>query len=159
MKKMVGKLQDVVSGGSLTNNTQGGNYNNTGSNINIEAGDNQKNASSLNSPAATLENSQADTKGNQANANSTQSKSDKSPFKSEEDAKKWIDEANKALEDAKVELRFKFHKEVGMFSVAVINQNTDEVIKELPPEDMVKNMIKGKIWMDAFIGTLVDENA
>jgi uncharacterized FlaG/YvyC family protein len=46
-----------------------------------------------------------------------------------------------------------------MFSVALVDKDTNEVIKELPPEEMVKNFVKGKIWMDAFIGTFIDESA
>jgi flagellar protein FlaG len=159
MKKMVGKLDGVLGGA----NTQGGSYNNnTGSNVTTNTGDNQQILSSLDSPAATLEKSQSDTKGNQtnanANANGTQ-KDSETPKVKKDDLKKMIDETNKELERSNISLRFKFHEEVGVFSVAVVNMNTDEVIKELPPEEMVKNMIKGKIWMDAFIGTLIDESA
>lgn len=68
-------------------------------------------------------------------------------------------ELNKLMSRINANLQFNYHKEAGMFSVALVDKETNEVIKELPPEEMVKNIVKGKIWMDAFIGTFVDESA
>lgn len=42
-----------------------------------------------------------------------------------------------------------------MMSVSMINKKTDEVIKELPPEEMIDNIKKAREWIGAFL----DKNA
>ena len=77
----------------------------------------------------------------------------------EDTLKNITQELNKLMSKINANLEFNYHKEAGMFSVALVDKETNEVIKELPPEEMVKNIVKGKIWMDAFIGTIVDTTA
>ena len=69
----------------------------------------------------------------------------------EKSTKKVTEELNKAMERANSNLEFKYHKEVNMMSVAVVDKSSGKVIKELPPEEMVNNMIKSKIWIGAFL--------
>ena len=69
----------------------------------------------------------------------------------EKSVKNMTEEFNKALERANSNLEFKYHKEVNMMSVAVVDKDSGKVIKELPPEEMVNNMIKSKIWICAFL--------
>lgn len=69
----------------------------------------------------------------------------------EKDVKHMTEELNKAMERANSNLSFKYHKEVNMMSVAVVDKESGKVIKELPPEEMVNNMIKSKIWIGAFL--------
>ena len=69
----------------------------------------------------------------------------------EESTKNMTEELNKAMERANSNLEFKYHKEVNMMSVAVVDKQSGEVIKELPPEEMVNNIIKSKIWIGAFL--------
>ncbi|MBQ7197919.1 MAG: flagellar protein FlaG, partial [Selenomonadaceae bacterium] len=69
----------------------------------------------------------------------------------EKSVKNMTEEFNKALERANSNLEFKYHKEVNMMSVAVVDKDSGKVIKELPPEEMVNNMIKSKIWIGAFL--------
>ena len=69
----------------------------------------------------------------------------------EESTKNMTEELNKAMERANSNLEFKYHKEVNMMSVAVVDKTSGKVIKELPPEEMVNNMIKSKIWIGAFL--------
>lgn len=69
----------------------------------------------------------------------------------EDDVKNMTQEFNKAMERANSNLEFKYHKEVNMMSVAVVDKTSGKVIKELPPEEMVNNMIKSKIWIGAFL--------
>lgn len=40
-------------------------------------------------------------------------------------------------------------------SVKLVDKKTGKVLSEVPPEDMIKHMIKAKEWLGAFI----DENA
>lgn len=65
--------------------------------------------------------------------------------------KNMTEELNKAMERANSNLEFKYHKEVNMMSVAVVDKTSGKVIKELPPEEMVNNIIKNKIWIGAFL--------
>lgn len=69
----------------------------------------------------------------------------------EKSTKKVVEELNKAMERANSNLEFKYHKDVNMMSVAVVDKTSGKVIKELPPEEMVNNMIKSKIWIGAFL--------
>ena len=69
----------------------------------------------------------------------------------EESVSNMTKELNKAMERANSNLEFKYHKEVNMMSVAVVDKTSGKVIKELPPEEMVNNMIKSKIWIGAFL--------
>jgi flagellar protein FlaG len=77
----------------------------------------------------------------------------------EEGLKNIVEELNKMMSKYNANLEFSYHKEAGMFSVALVDKSTKEVIKELPPEEMLRDIEKAKIWMDAFIGTFVDEKA
>lgn len=65
------------------------------------------------------------------------------------------DELNELMEKINCDIAFKYHKEVNMMSVSMINKKTDEVIKELPPEEMIDNIKKAREWIGAFL----DKNA
>ena len=70
-------------------------------------------------------------------------------------APEFVSEMTKELNDLmsklNCDLEFKYHQEVGVMSVQMIDKKTKEVIKEYPPEDMVKGMIKAKDWLGAFL--------
>lgn len=156
---MVGKLQDVVSAAVVVNAAE--RYNATS-----REGAGQP-AQNFNSPAATVDTqtrfvvdgnsiqTDADAKKNAADDVDVQLKQ---PV-DEKTLANITQELNKLMSRINANLQFNYHKEAGMFSVALVDKETNEVIKELPPEEMVKNIVKGKIWMDAFIGTFVDESA
>ncbi|MBQ1913672.1 MAG: flagellar protein FlaG [Selenomonadaceae bacterium] len=65
------------------------------------------------------------------------------------------DELNELMEKINCDIAFKYHKEVNMMSVSMINKKTEEVIKELPPEEMIDNIKKAREWIGAFL----DKNA
>ena len=158
---MVGKLQDVVAAAVVVNAAE--KYNATSN-----RGSANQNASAFDAPAATVENSQSrlvmDVKGIQTDADSLKKTDDdvnvqlKQPV-NEDTVQKITQELNEVMRNANANLHFNYHQEAGMFSVALVDKDTNEVIKELPPEEMVKNIVKGRIWMDAFIGTFIDESA
>jgi len=64
-------------------------------------------------------------------------------------------ELNELMEKINCDLAFTYHKEVDVMSVSMINKKTDEVIKELPPEEMIENIKKAREWIGAFL----DKNA
>ena len=77
------------------------------------------------------------------------------PPMDEEAVSNMTDELNELMDKINCNLEFKYNKDVGVMSVKMIDKSTEEVIKEFPPEEMVKNMVKAKEWIGAFL----DRNA
>ena len=167
---MVGKLQDVVSAAVVVGAAE---------KVNVGSSRDSASQSTANfdTPAATVETqsrfvidgksitTDADNK-IKADADNTAKR--KQPDEADVQLKQPIDEKaldnitqelNKLMSKINANLHFNYHQEAGVMSVRLVDKETNEVIKELPPEEMVKNMVKSKIWMDAFIGTFVDESA
>ncbi|HCC06922.1 MAG TPA: hypothetical protein DEP72_01970 [Clostridiales bacterium] len=70
--------------------------------------------------------------------------------------KSWmeaVETANKKLEGANTEFRFSVHEATNQVSVKVLNKDTGEVIREIPPEKIL-DMV-AKMWEMA--GIFVDE--
>ena len=162
MDIMVGKPQDVVSAAVVVGATERANTRTAA----------QPSSSALDAPAATVENSQAQTHfviGNQGTAaenNQNQQQEDAADdiqIKPGSIDQKALDnitqELNQLMSRINANLQFNYHEEVGVMSIRMVDKETNEVIKELPPEDMIKNMVKSKIWLGAVIGTFVDKSA
>ncbi len=66
---------------------------------------------------------------------------------------KTIERANKALEGRSTTFEFSVHKDTSLISIKVLDKDTGEVIREIPP-DKTLDMVK-KMWELA--GMLVDE--
>jgi flagellar protein FlaG len=67
--------------------------------------------------------------------------------------KQELDKIIKALEGAKTNLKFSVHEDADQIIVKVINSETEEVIREIPPEkivDMIAKMMKQ-------VGLLIDQ--
>ena len=64
-------------------------------------------------------------------------------------------ELNELMDKINCDISFKYHKDVDMMSVSMVDKKTDEVIKELPPEEMIENIKKAREWIGAFL----DKNA
>ena len=60
-------------------------------------------------------------------------------------------ELNELMSKLNCDLEFKYHKEVDVMSVKMVDKNTKEVIKEFPPEEMVEGMMKAQKWLGAFL--------
>ena len=60
-------------------------------------------------------------------------------------------ELNELMSKLNCDLEFKYHKEVDVMSVKMVDKNTKEVIKEFPPEEMVEGMIKAQKWLGALL--------
>ncbi|ULL19441.1 flagellar biosynthesis protein FlaG [Paenibacillus sp. H1-7] len=72
---------------------------------------------------------------------------------SDEQLIKAIERAIKSVEGAATSLQFSVHKETKQILVKVLNQETGEIIREIPPE---KNLdMLAKIWERA--GIIIDE--
>lgn len=66
-----------------------------------------------------------------------------------------VESINDAVEHINRALRFQIHEDTQRMMVRVINVNTDEVIKELPPEDVLDTVAR----IREMIGLLIDERA
>ncbi|MGG1238067.1 flagellar protein FlaG [Bacillus sonorensis] len=66
---------------------------------------------------------------------------------------KTVQGANKLLEPSQVHLQFDLHEKLGEYYVKVVDNQTDEVIREIPPKE----------WLDfyaamaEFMGLIVDK--
>ena len=72
----------------------------------------------------------------------------------EETVSLMTEQLNELMDKINCNLEFKYNKEVNLMTIKMIDKKTQEVIKEVPPEEMIENMIKAKDWLGAFI----DEN-
>ncbi len=73
----------------------------------------------------------------------------------EESVSYMMQELNELMSKINCNLQFQYHKEVNMMSVRMLDKKTHEVIKEVPPEDMLDQMAKAREWLGAFL----DKNA
>lgn len=65
------------------------------------------------------------------------------------------EELNKLMSRINCNLRFQYHKEVDVMSVKMLDKKTGDVLKEVPPEALIKHMIKAKDWLGAFLDKTV----
>ena len=73
----------------------------------------------------------------------------------EETVSYMMQELNELMSKINCNLEFQYHKEVNMMSVRMLDKKTHEVIKEVPPEEMLDQMAKAREWLGAFL----DKNA
>ena len=64
-------------------------------------------------------------------------------------------ELNELMSKINCNLEFQYHKDVNLMSVRMLDKKTHEVLKEVPPEEMLDQMAKAREWLGAFL----DKNA
>lgn len=64
-----------------------------------------------------------------------------------------VEAGNEVLKMVNRHIEFNIHEETGRTFVKVINQDTQEVIREIPPEEMLDML--ARMWK--YVGILVDE--
>jgi len=64
-----------------------------------------------------------------------------------------VEQANQTMEIYRVNLHFKIHEESGEFLIQVINSQTKEVIREIPPEWILDRVA----YFKKMIGVIIDE--
>ena len=69
----------------------------------------------------------------------------------EETVSYMMQELNELMSKINCNLQFQYHKEVNMMSVRMLDKKTHEVLKEVPPEDMLDQMAKAREWLGAFL--------
>ena len=142
---MIGRVNDVVSGavviGAMTQDNAAG-----------TAAQRQEQSGAL-APAESLRDNQQDEEMGVQEAVEANAQKKEEP--NEEDMQQMMKELNELMSRINCNLEFSYHKEVNVMSVKMIDKATNEVIKELPPEEMIDNMIQAKDWIGAFL----DKNA
>ena len=58
---------------------------------------------------------------------------------------------NELMSQMNCDLEFKYYEKLDRLSIKMVNPKTQKVIKEFPPEDMLKTMIKTKEWLGVFL--------
>lgn len=64
-------------------------------------------------------------------------------------------ELNKLMREINCDIEFQYSQEANLMTVRMVDKETKEVLREYPPEDMIKGMIKARDWLGAFL----DKNA
>jgi flagellar protein FlaG len=70
-----------------------------------------------------------------------------------------VDTVNKAMDISTYHLEFKLHKESGRYQVKMVDNDTAEVIRVIPTQDVLEFSAKVKKMLDKMIGLLVDKLA
>jgi flagellar protein FlaG len=145
---MIGKVQDVVSAAAVFGAVTQSGSSTAASNDRARQEQDVQQAETVQGAAA-----QEEEKGVQdaiRESAGTDEESQQKQF-SEEDMSDMMKELNELMDRINCNLQFKYHKEVNVMSVKMIDKQTKEVIKEMPPEEMVEHMIQAKEWLGAFI--------
>lgn len=92
-----------------------------------------------------------------AKEKSAENRSDSAPNNKQsmdgEQAESLVSQLNETVEPLRTNLKFELHDKLGDYYVKVVNRETDEVIREIPPE----KMLDMHAAMAEFMGFLVDE--
>lgn len=148
---MIGKVQDM-----LTTAIVAGAAEKTGADNAAVSGANANEGAAVKSAtdAASADN-QVNANENAQNAGSKDSQGKDDQKMDEKSVSYMTEELNKLMSRINANLEFQYHKEVNTMSVKMMDRKTGEVLKEIPPEEMIKHMIKTKDWLGAFL----DKNA
>jgi len=71
----------------------------------------------------------------------------------EEDVKESVSDINEIVKKVKEDLAFKIHDETDKLMVQIVDLKTQEVIKEMPPEEMLDLQAR----IHRMVGLLIDE--
>lgn len=82
-------------------------------------------------------------------------KSDKTKEINEADVKKATEKVNKLFEDKNTHVEYEFHGKSKRMSIKIIDNNTKEVVKEIPPKKLIDMVDK----LCELAGLVMDEKA
>ena len=150
---MVGKLQDFVAASVVV-----GAVEKVGRNAKNVQSSPSSDVASVNKVGESETKFVVDTQGMQAEEeNFFQQDEEKSEFHlepgtlDEESVDFMTKELNKLMSEINCNIEFTYHQDANMMSVKMVDKETQEVIKELPPEEMIENMMKARDWLGAFL--------
>ena len=146
---MIGKVQDMVTAAIVVGAADKVSSDNSAvstQNANAQQG--------LASDSSTVSAAQQIQPTNQADTDSQdkQKKKDKDDQQLDEKSVNLMTkELNALMSRINCDLEFSYNKEVNVMSVKMIDRKTQEVLKEMPPESMIKHMMAAKDWLGAFL--------
>ena len=146
---MIGKVQDMVTAAIVV-----GAADKVSSDNSAVSTQNANSQQGIASDMSQVSASQQIQQTNQANTDSKnkQDKKDKDNQQMDEKSVNLMTkELNELMSKINCDLEFSYHKEVNMMSVKMIDKKTQEVLKEMPPESMIKHMMAAKDWLGAFL--------
>ena len=68
-----------------------------------------------------------------------------------DDAKEMTEALNDFMDKLNCNIQFKYHEKLDLLTIQMINKKTKEVIKEFPPEEILKTMEKTQEWIGIFL--------
>lgn len=148
---MIGKVQDVVASAIVVGAAEKASAENTA------ASTQKANEEMVATKASEVDAASENVKqGDDAQAAENQEQQKDDEQKMDENSVSYMtQELNDLMRRIDADLEFQYHKEVNTMSVKMLDKKTGEVLKEVPPEEMIRHMIKAKDWLGAFL----DKNA
>ena len=149
---MIGKVQDILTSAIVMGAAE-----KTGAdNAAVSSQNANADAAAASATDAASADGQVNANENAQNADSQDSQENDGEQKMDEKSVSYMtEELNKLMSRINADLEFQYHKEVNTMSVKMMDRKTGEILKEIPPEDMIQHMIKTKDWLGAFL----DKNA
>lgn len=83
-----------------------------------------------------------------------QDKQDDQSKLTKQDASNITDALNELMDKMNCDLEFKYYDKLDQLTVKMVDKKTKETIKEFPPEEIIKAMIKTKDWIGTFLDKL-----
>ena len=157
---MIGKMQDLVSAAVVFNAVDTASRGATEPKTDtapeiVEASSGPTQQSALDMPVRSGGESQKAGVGEDADARRAKKAVENEKKLDEKAVDLMTKELNELMNKIDCNLKFKYNKDVDVMTVKMIDKSTKEVIKEFPPEEMVKSMEKTREWIGAFL----DEHA
>lgn len=90
---------------------------------------------------------------NGVSSEANQTDSEKKQTLNEKQIQNAISRANNSMKGIRTRAEFTYHEKINRVSIKIMNEDTNEVIREIPPEESIK-MIE-KMW--ELVGLIVDE--
>lgn len=156
---MIGQIQDIVSAAVVIGATEASSSTPGAAQAaaSQQAGSQQQDTTNTqDSPAASVDILQqvknaADTTDQTKTAQEQKEDDDDEKRLDEKSVSYITEELNKLMSRINCNLEFQYHKEVNTMSVKMLDKKTGDVLKEVPPEALIKHMIKAKDWLGAFL--------
>ena len=146
---MIGKVQDMVTAAIVVGAADKVSSDN--STVSTQNANAQQGIASDSSAVSALQQIQSTDQAN-TDTQDAQKKQDKDNHQMDEKSVNLMTkELNELMSKINCDLEFSYHKEVNVMSVKMVDRKTQEVLKEMPPESMIKHMMAAKDWLGAFL--------
>lgn len=146
---MIGKVQDMVTAAIVVGAAD--KVNNDNSAVSTQNANTQQGLAGDSSAASASQQIQPTDQANTDTRAKQKKQAKDNQQMDEKSVKLMTKELNELMSRINCNLQFSYHKEVNVMSVKMIDKKTQEVLKEIPPESMIKHMMAAKNWLGAFL--------